>query len=62
MSHLVNLPGTMWNIILGIVFVIGGLSGKLALIGTNSGAALAAVGVGMIIWGGFQIAKTRRGG
>ena len=37
----------MWNIIIGIVFIIGGLSGKLALLGTllrepTAGAARAA--------------------
>jgi len=39
------------NIIVGIVFIIGGLSGQLVLIGTNSGGLLAAAGVGLIIWG-----------
>lgn len=34
----------MGNIIIGIIFIAGGLSGKLALIGTNSGTALAAYG------------------
>jgi len=52
----------MWNLIFGIVFIIGGLSGKLALIGTNSSAALVVVGVLMTIWGGVQIAKSRSQG
>ena len=29
--------GGVLNIIIGIVFIIGGLTGNLALIGTNSG-------------------------
>lgn len=49
----------MGNIIFGIIFIVGGLSGKLALIGTNSPGALAAVGGGMVIWGLFQM-KGRR--
>ncbi len=52
----------MWNIIIGIVFVVGGLTGKLALIGTNSGEALAAVGAGLFIWGIVQVVKSRQGG
>lgn len=44
----------MGNIIFGIIFIIGGLSGKLVLIGTNSSGALAAVGAGMVLWGFFQ--------
>ena len=43
----------MFSIILGIVMIIGGLTGKLVLIGTHSGLALAGVGVlvlGRGIW------------
>ena len=47
----------MGNLILGLIFIGGGLSGKLALLGTNSPEALVAVGVGMVIWGGIQIAR-----
>jgi hypothetical protein len=50
---------TMWNIIIGIVFIIGGLSGKLALIGTNSGGGLALFGGGLIVWGIIQMVKAR---
>lgn len=50
----------MWNIIIGIVCIIGGLSGKLALIGTNSGTALAGVGVALVIWGIVQEVRRRR--
>jgi hypothetical protein len=35
----------VFNIILGIVFIIGGLSGHMVLIGTNSGVALAVAGL-----------------
>ena len=45
------------NIIIGIVFIIGGLSGGLVLRGTGSGGALAVVGVGLVIWGIVKMAK-----
>jgi hypothetical protein len=35
----------MISIILGIIMIVGGLSGKLVFIGTNSGGLLAVVGV-----------------
>ena len=49
----------MFNIVLGIIFIIGGLSGKLALIGTQSGTALAVVGVILMIWGIIQLKGSR---
>ncbi|MDB5978829.1 MAG: hypothetical protein JWR07_5589 [Nevskia sp.] len=50
----------MWNILIGIVFIVGGLSGKLALIGTNSGEALAALGAGLLIWGVVQLVRAKK--
>ena len=50
----------MWNIFIGIVFIVGGLSGKLALIGTNSGEALAALGAGLLIWGVVQLVRAKK--
>jgi len=52
----------MWNIIIGLVFIVGGLSGRLALIGTNSGIALAVLGVILVIWGIVQVAKRSQAG
>jgi hypothetical protein len=51
----------MWNIVIGIVFVIGGLSGKLALRGTESGGAIAAVGGCLAIWGIVQMVRKNKG-
>lgn len=51
----------MWNIIIGVVFIIGGLSGNLALRGTQSGEALAVLGVALVIWGGVQIVRRKKG-
>jgi hypothetical protein len=42
------------NIIVGIVFIIGGATGKLALIGTNSSPAIMVLGVALVAWGGWQ--------
>ncbi len=49
----------MSSIILGLVFIVGGLSGTLALIGTNSGTALAVVGVLLVGRGIWRIRKQR---
>jgi hypothetical protein len=45
----------MWNIVIGIFFIIGGLSGSMALRGTNSSGALAVVGALILAWGLFQV-------
>ena len=50
----------MVKIIIGLVMIGGGLSGKLVLVGTNSGVALAAVGAGMLAWGIFNVVKARQ--
>jgi hypothetical protein len=50
----------MVKIIIGLVFIIGGLSGKLVLIGTNSGAALAVLGVVMVVWGIARVVASRK--
>ena len=49
----------MWNIVIGLVFVVGGLSGKLAMRGTESGGALAAVGGALMVWGIVQMIRNR---
>ncbi len=43
------------NIVIGLIFVIGGLTGHLALIGTDSGVALAVVGGLMAAFGVYRI-------
>jgi len=52
----------MVNIIIGILFIIGGLTGKLALIGTNSSGALVVVGGLLVAWGVFKMVRARAGG
>lgn len=45
------------NIIIGVIFIIGGLTGKLALVGTHNGPALAVVGVILILLGVFRVVR-----
>jgi hypothetical protein len=45
------------NIVIGIVFVIGGLSGGMVMRGTQSGGAIAAVGGFLILLGIFRMAR-----
>ena len=58
----------MGNIIFGIIFIVGGLSGAAALRGTGSPLALAAVGLVFLIIGFVQLgsrkpaARSRSGG
>lgn len=49
----------MSSVIIGLVFIVGGLSGQLTLIGTNSGTALAVVGVLILGRGIYRIRKQR---
>jgi uncharacterized membrane protein len=44
---------------IGLIFIAGGLSGTLALVGTNSGIALAVVGVLLVGRGIYRIRKQR---
>jgi len=50
----------MWKIIIGVIFIIGGLSGTMVLRFTNSSDALVAVGVGMLIWGVVEVSRSSR--
>jgi C4-dicarboxylate transporter len=50
----------MLNIIIGIIFIIGGLSGQLVFKGTSSGGLLAVVGVVLVIWGAYRLSQKRK--
>lgn len=50
----------MWNIVMGIIAIIAGLSGRV-LIFTNSPALLIIIGVGILGLGIYQVAQKRRG-
>ncbi len=43
------------NIIIGLVFILGGLSGKLVMKGTQSGGALAVIGVVLLGVGAYRM-------
>lgn len=50
----------MWNIIIGILLIIAGLSGRFSLIGTNNPMWLVLFGAGLVIWGVVQVSRRRR--
>jgi hypothetical protein len=52
----------IFNMLVGAVMVIGGASGKLALFGTQSGAALAAIGGVVAAIGLWQVIRSSRRG
>ena len=47
----------MFNIIFGLVFIVGGFTGEFVLMGTDSPEALIAVGAGLIVLGFVQMNK-----
>jgi len=47
----------MINIIIGAIFILGGLSGRLVLIGTHSGPALAILGGVLVVVGLLRMAR-----
>jgi predicted homoserine dehydrogenase-like protein len=51
----------MRSIIIGVLFLIGGLSGSLVLRGTGSSGALALVGLVMIVIGVIQVGNGNQG-
>jgi hypothetical protein len=50
----------MIKIIIGLIMVIGGLSGKLVLVGTQSGVALAVLGAVLIVWGVVNLVRQKQ--
>lgn len=46
------------NVIIGLIFIVGGMGGGLVLKGTQSGGALAFVGLVLCLLGGVQLAKS----
>ena len=47
------------TIVIGVICIAGGLSGRLALIGTKSGGPLAVLGLGLVIWGIYRVVQSR---
>lgn len=50
----------VWNVIIGLLMLAGGLSGRFSLLFTHSSTALAVVGGVIAVVGGYQIARARR--
>lgn len=49
----------VWNLVFGVLFMAGGLSGKIVLLGTHSSEAAAVVGGLMMAWGASQLYRAR---
>jgi hypothetical protein len=47
----------MGNIVVGIIFIIGGATGNLALKGTGSSGAIMVVGFLLAAYGGFTLMR-----
>ena len=47
------------NIVIGLIFIVGGLTGNLSMRGTNSGVALAAIGAVLVGVGGYRMMSKR---
>jgi hypothetical protein len=52
----------MWNLIIGIILIVAGLSGQFTLIGTRSSSALVVIGIAIAALGAFQIYRRRSRG
>jgi len=50
----------MINIAIGLIFIVGGFTGRLALRGTSSGIALGVIGIGLVVWGVVQIVRAKK--
>ena len=50
----------MWNLIIGILLIVTGLSGKFALPFTNSSIALVVAGAAQAAWGAYQSITSRK--
>ena len=48
----------MRNLIVGIVFIVGGLQGEIVLVGTQSSTAIVAIGVILVLLGICSFLKT----
>lgn len=50
-----------WNMIIGLLAIAAGLSGRFTLLFTNSPWALVALGAAIFGYGVFQFVRARRG-
>ena len=55
-----RMGAAIWNILLGAVMLVGGLSGRLTLIFTNSSPLLALAGAAILGYGIWQVVRMKR--
>jgi hypothetical protein len=55
------MGAAIFNILMGVGAIIGGLSGKLTLFGTQSSTALVVLGGGIAALGVWQLIRNQRG-
>ena len=48
----------MWNIVIGVLMIIAGLSGQFALVFTDSRWPLIALGAAIAVWGVYQVSTS----
>ena len=49
----------MWNLVIGILMVGAGLSGRFVFFGTNSPTPLIVLGVVVALYGAYQLTRGR---
>ena len=54
------MGAAIWNILLGAVMLVGGLSGRLTLIFTNSSPMLAVAGGAILAYGIWQLVRIKK--
>lgn len=55
-----GMSSGIWNLVIGGIMLIGGLTGRLSFIGTGSSTLLAVVGAGVAGYGVYQIIRAKR--
>ena len=54
------MPVGSWNIIIGLVTIVAGASGRFTLLFTNSSVALIVIGAVITLFGVYQFVRARK--
>jgi hypothetical protein len=55
-----SMRAGVWNLVIGLLAVVAGASGRFALIGTHSSTALVVIGGCIAALGLYQLVKSRK--